>query len=140
MWSVSAPSETTARAPQAKAPKKKMANKKPSPVTTNGKSHGNEAFLNPDTAVYSNLDPSSMDRAKTKKVKITEEPDAEEVGDEEVEPEEEWRDDAELLQRGVYYNDDVYMTSEATDVKLDATQQHLLDKLRSGDLDKEFKV
>ncbi|KAK7103069.1 hypothetical protein V1264_021197 [Littorina saxatilis] len=39
----------------------------------------------------------------------------------------------------VYYNDEVYMTSAGSSLKLDQVQEYLLGKLRSDDLDTEFK-
>ena len=66
-----------------------------------------------------------------------------EDGVEEVEVEDEV--DAErshdvAVRERVYYNDDVYMTSQGTSLKLDSVQQYLLDKLSGDDMDAEFKV
>ena len=100
----------------------------------NGQGH------DPDTALYLNVDPSSTKRSRFAASQHLDEPEVEEVEEEEVKPGERRRDENETSQRDVYYNDDVYMTSEATDDELDVTQQYLLDKLRGSDLDQEFKV
>nr|KAG5698206.1 hypothetical protein BaRGS_030569 [Batillaria attramentaria] len=39
-----------------------------------------------------------------------------------------------------YYNDPVYMTSQAATLGLDRVQQYLLDRLRGDTLDDEFEV
>lgn len=45
-----------------------------------------------------------------------------------------------MARERVYYNDDVYMTSKRTSLKLDSLQQYLLNKLSGDDIDAEFKV
>ena len=45
-----------------------------------------------------------------------------------------------MIRNGVYYDDDVYMTSEAARLRLDCAQQQLLDRLRAEDLAAEFAV
>ena len=45
-----------------------------------------------------------------------------------------------MIRNDVYYDDDVYMTSEAARLRLDCVQQHLLDRLRAEDLAAEFAV
>ena len=122
---------------------KRASEKAPSPKTK-GLSYANVTFTNkghvPDTGLYLNVDLGSTVRSRSAALQHLDEPEVQEVEEEEVDPEERGRDEDELRQRDVYYNDDVYMTSEATDAKLDATQQFLLEKLRGTDLDQEFKV
>ena len=63
-------------------------------------------------------------------------------------PEPEAEEEVEKVERGydvmarerVYYNDDVYMTSKRTSLKLDSLQQYLLNKLSGDDIDAEFEV
>ena len=45
-----------------------------------------------------------------------------------------------MIRNDVYYDDDVYMTSEAARLRLDCAQQNLLDRLRAEDLAAEFAV
>ena len=45
-----------------------------------------------------------------------------------------------MARERVYYNDDVYMTSKRTSLKLDSLQQYLLNKLSGDDIDAEFEV
>lgn len=45
-----------------------------------------------------------------------------------------------MLHNDVYYDDDIYMTSEAAKLRLDGVQQHLVDRLRAEGLAAEFAV
>ena len=49
-------------------------------------------------------------------------------------------DDVMMFRDDVYYNDDIYMTSEAAGLRLDRVQQDLLDRLRAENLGAEFAV
>ena len=116
---------------------KRGKNKSSSPAATDH-AYVNTAFTSqgnaPKNALSFSLDPSCSGMAGSA------------VSDYAEEEPEETEDEAEMevevagQNEDTYYNDDVYMMSEATDVKLDATQLYLLDKLRGNNLVQEFKV
>ena len=91
---------------------------------------------NPVVCIEQDVNTTTKTTSKVARTQSTETEAEEEVEEAEVEG----AVDAVAAHQSVYYNDDVYMTSEGARLKLDSIQQHLLNKLRGDDMAKEFKV
>ena len=91
---------------------------------------------NPAVCIEQDVNSTTKAASKVARTQSTETEAEEEVEEAEVEG----AVDVGAAHQSVYYNDDVYMTSEGARLKLDSIQQHLLNKLRGDDMAKEFKV
>ena len=91
---------------------------------------------NPVVYIEQDFNTTTKAASKVARTQSTETEAEEEVEEVEVEG----AVDAGAAHQSVYYNDDVYMTSEGARLKLDSSQQHLLNKLSGVDMAKEFKV
>ena len=115
---------------------------KPSASGAEGASYINVGLSEDDVKPVVNVDPhrSTKNRAASavSQQSIAQEAE-EEVEEAEVEPEVE-RSYSQAVHERIYYNDEVYMTSEGASLRLDSVQQYLLDKLRGDDFDEEFQV
>ncbi|XP_070193878.1 receptor-type tyrosine-protein phosphatase epsilon-like [Littorina saxatilis] len=131
--------------PKTKHPQMK-GKKKPASTSTSGGGQGyvNVKFKNDavdPNVCLEKLPTSSVPKVSAPTLPPVEEDnvdDVDDVEDDEVVVEGDRSYDVAVKER-VYYNDEVYMTSEGAGLKLDSVQEYLLKKLRGNDIDTEYK-